>query len=99
MILDLVFAMTDCHMQKHKMHKKDVVVMQNRLQNTFMDQTFILNENLATRYKMKKELVKNLEKTHVKLYYGTVLESVIVILLSIGQVVYLRRILENKQII
>ena len=31
MILDLVFAMTDCHLQKHKMHKKDVVVMQNRL--------------------------------------------------------------------
>jgi len=45
---------------KHKMHKKDLITFKNRLQSNFMDTTFTVNDNLATRYKMKEDLTKKL---------------------------------------
>ena len=81
------------------MHKKDLITFKNRLSNTFMDTTFTLNDNLATRYKMKKKLEKYIKTTHTKLYYSMMLESLIIVVLSLLQIFYLKRILENKQII
>jgi len=48
-----------------------------------MDTTFTVNENLSTRYKMKEFLVKKIETTHLKLYYSTLLESLVIILLGL----------------
>lgn len=98
-IVDLVLAMTDCHLIAHKMHKEDLIVFQNRLENSFMDQSFVINDNLSTRYSMRDLLLKNIEATHVKLYYGTLLESLVIVVLSVVQVCYMKRILENKQVI
>lgn len=98
-IVDLVLAMTNCHMIPHKMHKEDLIVFQNRLETTFMDQSFVINDNLSTRYTMKEILLKNIEATHVKLYYGTLLESLVIVILSVVQICYMKRILENKQVI
>ena len=48
-----------------------------------MEQTMAMNENLSTRYKIKNILSKDVEGTHSKLYYGTLLECLIIIVLSV----------------
>ena len=46
-----------------------------------------------------EKLEDSLEQAHQKIFYGTLLECLAIVFLSVFQICYLRRILEKKQVI
>ncbi len=96
---EMELALTNCLKKEMKMQKQDMVLFQNKLQKEYLDQKFIINSNFSSRYKMKRILKKKLRETHSKLYYATLLECLIIFVLSVWQIIYIRKLLENKQLI
>jgi len=81
------------------LHKDDMIVFKNRFEDTFKDHVKVVNNNLITKYRTKLYVEKSIENTHQKLYYSAILESLLIVVISIVQVLYMRKILECKEII
>ena len=98
-VIDLVLGLRSCHKLTPKLHKDDMIKLNERFQSLYKEHTFLLNDNLASRYNANNKFKKHIELAHEKMYYSAVLESIVVIVLSLVQAFYMKRLLENKQLI
>ena len=98
-IVDLIFGMNKCHTLKHKMHKDDIEKFKERVQDLFKEHVSLINENLASRHRVNNRFNRTVSDMHSGLFYSTVLEIFLIVVLSIAQLFYLKRLLESKQLI
>lgn len=98
-IVDLVLSLNKCHSLKHKMHKNDLTKLSDRLGTLYKQHTSLINGNLADRHKTNNTFKYSIEAVHSKIYYGSVIESSLIVVLSLMQIFYMKRLLESKQLI
>ena len=54
---------------------------------------------MSTRHDANNHFKNNIDKTHRNLYYGSVIESLLIVVLSVLQLFYMKKLLESKQLI
>ena len=99
LVLDMAMSLKRCHTIKHKLHKEDIIALATRLQELNKEHTFMVNDNLSNRHSINNAFSMNIKNTQTRLLYSAVLESVAIVVLSIVQAFYMKRLLENKQLI